>query len=195
MPLLTSQPCLDSMVHDKSGPPSVLRTPPSGLIEHVLYYYLQIVRRLSVLRCPLSVLRITCFSIAKLVYSSHHSDAMPRRQIAAGRSCLECRRRKIKCDRSVPCGYCVGCEIRCVYPHGSHQTRRNGGVAEGNVTSRLQTLEASFTTLEQEISQIKERFHVPGGRERQAPSSQVRVVFVLHPTQFPGCDSCKRQSF
>ncbi|KAH7131106.1 fungal-specific transcription factor [Dactylonectria macrodidyma] len=40
---------------------------------------------------------------------------MPRRA-APGRSCLECRRRKIKCDRSFPCGYCVKIRHRCQYP-------------------------------------------------------------------------------
>lgn len=49
---------------------------------------------------------------------------MPRREIAPGRSCLECRRRKIKCDRSHPCSYCVKVRIHCQYPpprpsHGS----------------------------------------------------------------------------
>lgn len=41
---------------------------------------------------------------------------MPRREIGPGRSCLECRRRKIKCDRSHPCSYCVKVRIHCQYP-------------------------------------------------------------------------------
>jgi hypothetical protein len=32
-------------------------------------------------------------------------------------SCVECRRRKIKCDRCVPCGHCVQLKItKCTYP-------------------------------------------------------------------------------
>lgn len=57
---------------------------------------------------------------------------MPRREIAPGRSCLECRRRKIKCDRSHPCSYCVKVRIDCQYPpqrpsHG-HVDRRGGSL-------------------------------------------------------------------
>ncbi|KAE8391334.1 fungal-specific transcription factor domain-containing protein [Aspergillus alliaceus] len=42
---------------------------------------------------------------------------MPRRVVALGRSCLECRRRKVKCDRSLPCAYCVRTKIQCTCPH------------------------------------------------------------------------------
>jgi hypothetical protein len=104
---------------------------------------------------------------------------MPRRQIAAGRSCLECRRRKIKCDRGVPCQYCVRCEIRCLYPPGPRQTQGNGNATEGIVASRLQTLEASYTGLEQEISQMKKRLDGTEAREGQVPLSHVRVMFCI----------------
>jgi hypothetical protein len=36
-----------------------------------------------------------------------------RRRIA--RSCVECRRRKIKCDRKDPCKHCVATQLRCIY--------------------------------------------------------------------------------
>jgi hypothetical protein len=42
--------------------------------------------------------------------------SMSRRLVTPGRSCLECRRRKIKCDRSLPCGYCVRVRNKCEYP-------------------------------------------------------------------------------
>ncbi|KAL5356247.1 hypothetical protein BJX96DRAFT_186204 [Aspergillus floccosus] len=38
----------------------------------------------------------------------------PRRRRPA-RSCIECRRRKIKCDRSNPCGQCVAAHSHCGY--------------------------------------------------------------------------------
>jgi hypothetical protein len=30
-------------------------------------------------------------------------------------SCLKCRRRKIKCDRTDPCGHCTSAKLRCIY--------------------------------------------------------------------------------
>ncbi|KAH6950090.1 fungal-specific transcription factor [Fusarium avenaceum] len=46
---------------------------------------------------------------------------MTRRAIAPGRSCLECRRRKIKCDRGSPCAYCVRLKVPCQYPSSRKQ--------------------------------------------------------------------------
>lgn len=46
---------------------------------------------------------------------------MARRAIAPGRSCLECRRRKIKCDRASPCAYCIRLKLPCQYPSSRKQ--------------------------------------------------------------------------
>ena len=56
----------------------------------------------------------------------------PRRRRRPALSCIECRRRKIKCDRTEPCRNCVSTDSQCTYsryrsavntrhPHGSHQ--------------------------------------------------------------------------
>ncbi|KAL6876811.1 hypothetical protein J3F83DRAFT_727172 [Trichoderma novae-zelandiae] len=41
---------------------------------------------------------------------------MTRRVIVSGRSCLECRRRKIRCDRSLPCACCTRIKLQSRYP-------------------------------------------------------------------------------
>jgi hypothetical protein len=38
-----------------------------------------------------------------------------RRRKRPSRSCVECRRRKIKCDRNNPCAHCTSTKTRCVY--------------------------------------------------------------------------------
>ncbi|KAI8622917.1 hypothetical protein F5Y19DRAFT_460577 [Xylariaceae sp. FL1651] len=38
------------------------------------------------------------------------------------RSCVECRRRKIKCDRNQPCSQCVLSKCRCLYDGGTRNT-------------------------------------------------------------------------
>ncbi|KAI1770005.1 hypothetical protein F4818DRAFT_450682 [Hypoxylon cercidicola] len=38
------------------------------------------------------------------------------------RSCVECRRRKIKCDRNQPCSQCVLSKCRCLYDSGTGNT-------------------------------------------------------------------------
>ncbi|OGM44606.1 fungal specific transcription factor, partial [Aspergillus bombycis] len=84
---------------------------------------------------------------------------MPRRVIASGRSCLECRRRKIKCDRSLPCAYCVRTHIQCTYPQP-----KTGGNADHSVDSdlvaRVESIECKFQSLERSLAQIKQLLHM-----------------------------------
>lgn len=43
-----------------------------------------------------------------------------------GKSCLECRRRKVKCDLTVPCRRCRIAKISCVYQSGPQARRQFG---------------------------------------------------------------------
>lgn len=42
-------------------------------------------------------------------------ERQPRRRRRAALSCLECQRRKIKCDRNDPCAHCVAVKTQCSY--------------------------------------------------------------------------------
>ncbi|KAI1142100.1 hypothetical protein F5Y05DRAFT_402099 [Hypoxylon sp. FL0543] len=42
-------------------------------------------------------------------------ERQPRRRRRPALSCLECRRRKIKCNRNEPCAHCVSAKLRCTY--------------------------------------------------------------------------------
>ena len=59
----------------------------------------------------------------------------PRKRHRSAPSCQECRRRKVKCDRSEPCGHCVISKKQCHYDHGLAQASRNlnrrGPVGQG----------------------------------------------------------------
>ncbi|KAK5196206.1 hypothetical protein LTR99_004995 [Exophiala xenobiotica] len=46
---------------------------------------------------------------------SMEPERQPRRRRRPALSCLECRRRKIKCDRNEPCTHCVSAKIQCTY--------------------------------------------------------------------------------
>lgn len=82
-----------------------------------------------------------------------------QRRVAPGRSCLECRRRKIACDRSHPCSYCVKVKIRCTYPQvlasASASTSNDGG---GNafLQDRIDGIDDRLKMLEQSMSEIKD---------------------------------------
>lgn len=76
---------------------------------------------------------------------------MPRREIAEGNSCRECRRRKIKCDRAYPCSYCVKKNIDCAYPPPKAQPG-----TDSELLTRVERIEQRFLFLEQRISDIKQ---------------------------------------
>lgn len=42
-------------------------------------------------------------------------ERQPHRRRRPARSCLGCRRRKIKCDRGSPCAHCVAAGIQCIF--------------------------------------------------------------------------------
>jgi hypothetical protein len=42
-------------------------------------------------------------------------SSQPRQRRRPARSCEECRRRKIKCDRTHPCSHCVATQAQCTY--------------------------------------------------------------------------------
>lgn len=42
-------------------------------------------------------------------------ETQPRRRRRIARSCIECRRRKIRCDRKDPCTHCVATQLTCIY--------------------------------------------------------------------------------
>ncbi|KEF52879.1 uncharacterized protein A1O9_11297 [Exophiala aquamarina CBS 119918] len=66
-------------------------------------------------------------------------------RVAPGRSCIACRRRKIKCDREQPCAYCVKIRVQCVYPASEKESKRP---ADDDVSARLKRIEKSLARLE-----------------------------------------------
>ncbi|KAE8146881.1 fungal-specific transcription factor domain-containing protein [Aspergillus avenaceus] len=72
---------------------------------------------------------------------------MPRHVVASGRSCLECRRRKIRCDRSFPCAYCVRTRIQCSYP-----PKPDGeGDTHSDLASRVEIIANNVESLERSL--------------------------------------------
>lgn len=68
-----------------------------------------------------------------------------RKQISA-RSCLGCHRRKVRCDRGVPCTNCSRCGFTCEYP-----TKDSDGKAPTlqSISGRLERLESMISNLAQ----------------------------------------------
>lgn len=83
--------------------------------------------------------------------------AASRQTVASGRSCLECRRRKIRCDRSLPCAYCVRTRIECVYPPPKAVAPNR--VVDGDLAVRVERMERMFQSLERSVAEIARALH------------------------------------
>ncbi|KAL6884146.1 hypothetical protein HDV57DRAFT_509118 [Trichoderma longibrachiatum] len=68
------------------------------------------------------------------------------------KSCTECRRRKLRCDRLFPCSRCIPANIDCRYvPDQKSANLPNGSDAEGAAPSRPSLMEALQQALEREL--------------------------------------------
>lgn len=142
---------------------------PAAQISNIINHY---VHRLP-FHCRVAIATLT----PNLVEPS--PQLMARRVVAPGHSCFECRRRKIKCDRSLPCSYCARIKLKCSYPSW-RPNRDNPG--ESDLAAKVQALESTLQSLEQKITRIGDLSHVntelPNGQDRAERELQSPIVSI-----------------
>lgn len=57
------------------------------------------------------------------------------------RSCVTCRRRKIRCNKHHPCSNCVKARVECTFPGPGRAPRKTKKAADSELLLRLKTLE------------------------------------------------------
>lgn len=65
----------------------------------------------------------------------------PASDIASARSCVTCRRRKVRCNKRAPCSNCVKAGIDCVFPPPGRAPRKSKRPPDVELLSRLRRLE------------------------------------------------------
>ena len=95
---------------------------------------------------------------------------MPR---AIQRACIECHRRKIKCDKSSPCSYCVKVKIQCRYrpTRPSQQAAGNSTIGDENLTARIEGIERVLQSIQQDLSQIRQLVQPAASRSGVIPET------------------------
>ncbi|KAI9802452.1 MAG: hypothetical protein M1825_002837 [Sarcosagium campestre] len=76
--------------------------------------------------------------------SSHRTAVHPAPN---PRSCVTCRRRKVKCDKRSPCHNCAKAHIPCIFPGPGRAPRRSKKAPDGELLARLQRLEGAVKEL------------------------------------------------
>lgn len=85
------------------------------------------------------------------------------------RSCVTCRRRKVKCDKKNPCSNCVRAKIECVFPGPGRAPRKSRKPPDAELLERLRRLEGVVSNLN---AQVEEHEHEAAERERQNSTNE-----------------------
>jgi Fungal Zn(2)-Cys(6) binuclear cluster domain len=80
--------------------------------------------------------------------SKPHSSASPSNNSSLNpRSCVTCRRRKVKCNKQQPCSNCVKQHIECVFPAPGRAPRKPRKPQDSELIERLKRLEGVVQSL------------------------------------------------
>jgi len=87
------------------------------------------------------------------------------------RSCITCRRRKVKCDKKQPCAHCVRAHIDCDFPSPGRAPRKPRKPQDSELIERIKKLEGMVRSLGVQARVQGEE--VQNGREEETSPSTV----------------------
>ncbi|KAL2042014.1 hypothetical protein N7G274_005202 [Stereocaulon virgatum] len=86
------------------------------------------------------------------------------------RSCVTCRKRKVKCDKRHPCSNCNRAAIECVFPGPGRAPRRSRKQPDTELLARLRRLEGVVQSLGKGIDENGETIIEPAEAENVSPT-------------------------
>lgn len=100
-----------------------------------------------------------------------HKSASPNGSPLAPnpRSCITCRRRKVKCDKKQPCSNCARARIECIFPGPGRAPRKSRKPPDAELLERLRRLEGVVQNLN---AQVEEHEQEAAERERDQSDSR-----------------------
>jgi len=84
------------------------------------------------------------------------------------RSCVTCRKRKVKCDKKQPCSNCTRAKIECIFPGPGRAPRKSRKPQDGELMDRLKRLEGVVLSLN---AQVEEHEQEAAERDKRETSS------------------------
>ncbi len=69
------------------------------------------------------------------------------------RSCVTCRRRKVRCNKENPCSNCTRAGIECVFPGPGRAPRKSRKPPDAELLARLKKLEGVVTSLGAQVDE------------------------------------------
>jgi hypothetical protein len=87
---------------------------------------------------------------------------------ANARSCVTCRKRKVKCNKAQPCSNCARAKIECIFPGPGRAPRKSRKPPDGELMDRLRRLEGVVQSLN---AQVEEHEQEAADRNQDQPRS------------------------
>jgi len=91
------------------------------------------------------------------------------------RSCITCRKRKVKCDKRHPCSNCNKAPIECVFPGPGRAPRRRRKPPDTELLARLRRLEGVVQNLGKGIDDEGETVITPAEVKQEKPQPQAQA--------------------
>lgn len=82
------------------------------------------------------------------------------------RSCVTCRRRKVRCDKHEPCSNCTKANAECVFPPPGRAPRKPRRPHDAELLKRLRRLESVVDTLGAQVDDDDQIVESVGGKKR-----------------------------
>lgn len=86
--------------------------------------------------------------------SDHRTAEQRGRRTSNLRSCFNCNRKKIRCDKKLPCTACTRSDKQCSYPASGPRSRRTKMTMMEEMASRVSTLEKSLKDARNQTSSV-----------------------------------------
>lgn len=108
------------------------------------------------------------------------NETYPRKRPRPVVSCLRCRDKKLKCDRSSPCENCVKGQVAdsCTYQRGLNTSSKEAPSVSTVTTDAVENLQARLAKVEELLGIHGGRQPVSGGSAEDAKAHAIGTVVV-----------------
>lgn len=94
----------------------------------------------------------------------------PPPELSSSRSCVTCRRRKVRCNKRSPCSNCVKGNVECIFPPPGRAPRKFKRPPDAELLSRLRRLEGV-------IEHLSGKNNEGGSTSSASPTQAASVTF------------------
>jgi hypothetical protein len=111
------------------------------------------------------------------------------------RSCVTCRKRKVKCDKKQPCLNCTRAKIDCIFPGPGRAPRKNRKPPDGELMDRLKRLEGVVLSLNAQVEEheqeaaVREKRKEDGTTDENFPNGRRESRSVVFDTSVEGLET------